>query len=206
AGNGTPISPARIADGIRFVVEIKENSRVVLEFRRDRGPESRRMIHVRHRRLTFRYRRSGGGPVQIQNGVDAICVQQIHVIDHSVLVVGAGIGGGYPVDPEPAMLIHRDSDRIDIPILDGLHGCGIHGPVEDSRIMHTRVFPAWTIYTEQTDGLPTAVDQLISDDSDRQSRSRRWWRRSGPCRYGEVDARPVMPDRSRILVGRKGVP
>src|SRR6266704_2322973 len=100
-------------------------------------------------------------------------MQQTHIIRDGILVVRTPVFGIDPVDAEPAIFIHVKLDGIDIPTLDGLHGSRIHRTMKEPPTLHTRIFRAGTIHTQQTYGLSAAVDQLIANHPDRQSRSRR---------------------------------
>src|SRR5436309_6490499 len=105
-------------------------------------------------------------------------MQQTHIIRDGILVVRTPVCGTHPIDTKPAIFIHGKPDGIDIPTLDGLHGSRIHRTMKDSPTLHTCIFRARTIHTQQTYGLSAAVDQLIANHPDRQSRSRRrigWW-------------------------------
>src|SRR5436190_7005724 len=112
-------------------------------------------------------------PLQIQHNVNARLMQLTHIILDGILVVCTRVCGTHSIDTKPAILIHGKPDGIDIPVLDGLHASSIRRTSKEPPTLHTRIFTAGNIYTQQTYGLSAAVDQLIANYPDRQSRSRR---------------------------------
>src|SRR5919197_2664790 len=80
AGGRAAIFPADIADGMWFVVQIKQNSWVSLKFGCYGSPEGWGMIHVGHSLRTVSQCRSGRRPMQIQHRIESILVEQIDKI------------------------------------------------------------------------------------------------------------------------------
>src|SRR5207253_9751150 len=105
---------------------------VIPEYGGDRPPEGGRVVCVRHRLLPGGVLRCRGAPVQIENHVQVVLVETIDVSGDGVAVVGAAISRIDAVDVEPAVLVERDSDCVDVPAGHGTDRGGVAGPVKDA--------------------------------------------------------------------------
>jgi hypothetical protein len=77
-----------------------------------------------------------------------------------------------PIDAEPAGLVERHPDRIDVPRLHRLDRVGVTRPIEEPVPLLTRVLGPRAVDPEQADRLAGAVDQVRAADTDPRLRGR----------------------------------
>ena len=141
---GSPVAPAgprghgvRLAIRPRLAVELEDDRVVALEAVRDLRPEGGRVIEVGHRLLVRRLGRPRRAPLQVEDRVEPVLVEQVHVVLDRLLVARAGIAWVGAVDREPAVLIEGQAHRVDPPGLDCQHRREIDRALEDAPALDT---------------------------------------------------------------------
>src|SRR2546423_2762023 len=122
------------------------------------------MVGVGHHLLAGSLRRPGCIHVEVEDGVEAVLVQQVYVRLDRRLVGGAAVGGTDAVDVQPAVFIQRDPDGVDVPGGHGRDRGRIVGPVENTPALDAGVFGAGAIDAQQPDGRTVAVHEAIAGD------------------------------------------
>ncbi len=120
------------------------------------------MVSVRHWLLTGRLPASGGGPVQLQNRNQPLGENPLHVARNRLLVGRSRIGLGRAVDRQPAVLIHRNPNRVRLPGLDRIQGSIVRGTIEKSPTLDTGVFGARAIDPLQQNHISVPIHNLIA--------------------------------------------
>ena len=151
---------------VRLVVEIEHGHAVGGEGLGDRRPEVDGVILVGHRLLAERLEGAGRVPVKIDDREEAVGVQRVRVRGDGGLVGRARVHRAHAVDAEPAVLVERQADGVDVaPRQDRLrHRVGI-GSLEDrvAAVVDARVLAARVVHAEQARRL-AAVRQVVAHD------------------------------------------
>ena len=146
----------------RLAPRRKHHVLVVLEGLREARPEGRRVIRVRSGRLVRRLRRAGRPPHQRELRVHVVAVEQVHVLDDRAPVARAAVLRLHAVDAEPALLVQRDPDGVDVPLRDRPDGCRAVRPVEDAPALDARVLGAGAVDSAEVDEAPLRVEELVA--------------------------------------------
>ncbi|OLD72753.1 MAG: hypothetical protein AUF61_02775 [Chloroflexi bacterium 13_1_20CM_66_33] len=106
--------------------------------------------------------------MQVDNGVEAGVVQAANIGDDRLPVARAAVSGGRAIDPEPAILVQRKANRIDMP--GGHRGDRrrIIGPIEGAAAIHAHVFGARPVDAKQPDRMAAAVNEVVAGHPDGQ--------------------------------------
>ncbi len=152
-----PDPPAFPADVVRLVVEVEEHGAVVAVFGRDAAPEVGRVVGIGHRRQPGRGVVARRYPVQVEDHVEARPAR-----------AAARIRGSRPdrprrlvsrLDPaqaQPAALVERHPDRVDVPALDRPDRGPVGRTLEEFVALDAPVLGAGPVDAEQADRV--AVD------------------------------------------------
>src|SRR2546428_590157 len=141
---GPAVAPAgprghgiRLAIWPGLAVELEDDRVVALEAVRDLRPEGGRVIEVGHRLLMGRLGRPRRAPLQVEDRVEPVLVEQVHVVLDRLLVARAGIAWVGAVDREPAVLVQRKAYGVALPVLDRQHRREIDRALEDGPALDT---------------------------------------------------------------------
>ena len=131
------------------------------------------MIGVRHALLGDGLSCTTVVPVQLQDGVLAVRVQEVDETDDRLLVAGGRLAVGEAVDAQPTVLVERYTDGVRVPGCDACDRRIVDWAIESiAARAGAHVLRAGTIHAEQPDRLAAAVDEVIALNSDRECGSR----------------------------------
>ena len=168
---------AAVEEGL--VEEIEDHGRVAREVGGHRLPEGDGVVRVGHRLLGHRRVVTRRAPMQVQDGDHAGLIDQAHLGRDGGLVVGPAVGRVDPVDSQPAVLVERDPNHVDVPGLHRLVGAelaqrlvavDVPAAVGRSSPLVTGELGAGEVDTVQGNGVPRAVDEMIARDVNRERR------------------------------------
>ena len=173
----TPAGPRGDAVGLvvrpGLVEELEDHRVVALERARDARPEGRRVILIGHGHLVRRERGPRGAPVQVQERVQPVLVEQVHIARDRAAVARARVRRRDAVDPQPALLVERHSHHVGVPALDRSHRGLIHRTITEAPTLHARVLHTGAVHATQDHRLAESVHQAVALNVDRSQRARR---------------------------------
>ena len=144
--------PAIPADVVRLVEEIEDHCGIAPKNRGHRAPEGRCVISIGHlaalARPTIGGERPLRAPVQVHDGVQTGRVEAANVGADRLAIIRTAVGGGRAVDAEPAILVQRNANRVDVPGSHRGDRRGIIRTIEAAPPVHARVFTARPVDAE----------------------------------------------------------
>ena len=170
------VSRPRVGGVIRLVEDVEHDRRIGLERGGHRVPEVGG-VGIRHRLLFHGDLRTWRGPMQVEDRVEAVCVQGGDVVLDRLAVAGRRERGwrilaavGLAVDPQPAVLVERYPDGVGVPRRDSGGVGRVLMPVVVAEAVDARVLRARVIDAQEPDRLARAIDEVVALDRDRQRR------------------------------------
>lgn len=156
---------------MRLVVEIEEHAAIVAVFRRQAAPEDGRVIGVRHRDDLRGQVFAGGGPLQLEDHVEARRLEAPDISTHRFAVGAAANRRRDPVDAEPAALVERQPHRVDPPALHRRDRRLVDRPFEDRLPFQALVLAAGAVDAEQANRIAMAIDESLTANADSGARA-----------------------------------
>jgi hypothetical protein len=102
--------------------------------------------------------------VKIEDRVEPVLREHVHVVPDRQLVGRSGISRRHSVDPEPAVFVQGDADRVGAPASDRAGERGVAWAVEHPPTLDARELRAGVVDAVEQDRPSRRVDELISRD------------------------------------------
>ena len=110
--------------------------------------------------------------MQVDDRIHAGLVQKVDVSGNRVPIIGPAVRGRRPVDPEPAVLVHRNSYCVHVPAGDRRDRGGVTRPVEEAIVGHALVLHPRCVH--EPDG-----HQAPGEEEDAESEGEKTRKRGG---------------------------